>query len=210
MDLATMITRFKTALAGQADDESNAAITARLNAVYRYTIPDIVSGFLTDDHWSITTASGTTSYPFPDYVHSVRDGVQNEDGTLLTVWWEAARFLYEMGGEDVWAASSDKPSDIAFVVSDGVRAAFFYPNPDAAYEIWVPIRSYGKADLTSSGLTNHTHAQAVVAGAAFEYAEDDTLDEIAAKEGARFMRFVGQLRSRSMVMPQEPMRARTF
>ena len=214
MDQATMRTTFKTRLAQLGDTQSEAQIDVYLNRAYRWTIPDLVPGFLTNDKWDIATTTASTSYEFPDYVHSIHGGSQHYDGNALTEWFDSEAFFFNTGGVTAWAASSGKPTDILFDQAAGARVVAVYPNSDqvapAAYQIKVGIRAYGQSDIATDGIVNETHAMAVVSAAVLNFAEDYNLDEIAARENGRFVRRIGLLKSRSLNMPQEYIPQRTF
>jgi len=199
-----MRTQFKAQLAGLAASEADVDIDVLLNGAYQFTIPDDVSGFITDGEWTITTVAGTGSYAYPSTVHSVRMEAPDLDDTYYLsyntrpeLFWHAYKRV---------SAANARPTGALFYG----EVCELRPIPDAVYTVRVYARVYPAALTDPDGLTNRTHARAVVYAAAFEWAEQRDHEELMVKLAARYEAQKNALRSRSNNQPRERRPTRSF
>lgn len=202
MNLEQMRTKFKDQLAGMAASVEDGDIDTLLNRAYQFAIPEVVSGFLTEGEWTITTVAATGSYTMPVTVYSVRKEAPEIDDThYLGYYTRPERFWRTY--KRVSAANARPTGALFYGQTCELR-----PIPDAVYTVRVQARVYPSA-LTSDGLDNETHALAVVYGAAQEYAEDRSLN-VTAELAAKYQTKLGQLRTRSNNRPHERRVTRSF
>lgn len=204
MNLATMRLRFHERCHNVTDDLTDAAVDVWLNAEYSYAIPDDMPGSITDDGWVVATVASTKEYDYPDYVHSIRRGALIDDNPIK-MFFRAA----EMWARNTLSSTTESKPYAALFYNEKMT---LYPVPDGVYTISIPARCYPNdgttvSELVDAGLTNETHALAVVAGAAAEYLADLGDKEAAMEEYARRQMYMGRLRTRS-VSPPKGRRAR--
>lgn len=204
MNLVEMRAAFVTFLAGKAADASTVDVDAYLNSNYRYTIPSLISGFLTRGAADLAVTGTASVWPLPAHVHSVLPGATLYDGTPLDEYWTIEDFLSMAGGMTAWNASSGTPEAVGYTMFAGpigVLSAIFYPNANSTVAISVPIRAYPSSDLDTDDDLQRLHGLAVASGAALEFAEDHNLRDVAELAEKRFQRYVGLLQGRSDGFP---------
>ena len=202
MDQTTMRSDFQNRVAGLADDWTDGQIDAYLDAAYQYEIPDQVPGLLTDGDWTASTVASTQDYTYPATVHNVRPGARIDDRALLSYF--NPKIMWEFYDRTDTTSESEPYAALFYGTT-----MTLYPTPDAAYAVWVPARVYPSAGLTD-GLTNETHAEAVLAAAARKFALNHGLDEVAGREGQRLGYQTSLLRRRSLSAPRDPTYGVTF
>ena len=199
MNLETMRSRFNDRCANLADDLSDAEIDVLLNEQYSYAIPDDLPGVITEGEWVYTTAASTQAVDFPDYVHSIRRGAIIDDTQIKMIF----------RASEMWAryekSSTDESKPYAALFYEEKMTLF--PVPDAAYTVSIPIREYPNdgtnvSILTEDGLSNDSHAKAVISGAAAERLADSGDFEHAQAETSRRATYMKRLRTRSVSPPK--------
>ena len=212
MNAATMRQRFKDRVAGLASGLDDSAIDVYLNQVYQGTLPNIVDGMLSDGEWTKDTIAGTVEYQLPATVHSPRGQVY-VDGDPIPTYTRRDQFRALC---DADTTDTGKPQAALFYgggdSTEGTYIVRVYPAPPATvYTISGLARVYPSDTIAekTDGMDD-THALAVIARAVQEFALDNSLDEIAQREGQRFAPLLSQLRVRSNGQAQEARFRRTF
>jgi hypothetical protein len=211
MNAATMRQRLRTRVAGQADGWSDAQVDVLLNQIYRGTIPNLVDGMLSDGEWTKDTIAGMVEYQLPATVHSPRVPVYVDGVSIAT----SARRDQFWASYDADTTTTGPPQAALFYgggdSTEGTHMVRVYPVPDAVYTLTGAARVYPSDNIAekTNGMDD-THALAVIARAAQEFALDYSLDEIAKREGERFAALLSQLRVRSSGPAQEARFRRTF
>lgn len=210
MNLATMRSEFSKRVAGLDSALTSTDVDAYLNRAFRYTIPDKVHGMLSDGTWTFDTVASTVEYELPANVHTPRKPVY-VDGEPIETYTRREQFWW-----DYDADTTDTAEPRAALIYGGGDQTYarhlirFYPIPDAAYTITGGGRLYPAEDMTAATDLNPTHALAIVASAAQEFALDLSVDEIAQREGVRFLDKLSDLRTRSNGPARERRRRRTY
>jgi len=198
-----MRTEFKNQLAGLAESVSDGEIDVLLNRAFQFTIPEEVSGFLTEGEWTITTVAGTGSYAYPSTVYSVRKHQPELDDTYYLGWYSRPELFWDTYKRV--SAANTRPTGALFYG----ETCELRPIPDAVYTVRVQARVYPAALTDPDGLANETHALAVIYAASFEWAEVRSLD-FRAEIDARYRVKLDKMRTRSNNRSRERKRTRSF
>lgn len=204
MNLATIRSTFKKALAGLASAESDADIDALLNGAYQYTIPGDIPGEIVEGEWALETVAGTGEYAYPETVFSVKKAAPLID--------DKHRLGYYTRPEDFWwiyrrdDSNQRKPAGALFYANQ----VWLRPIPDDVYTVRIWIRERPAA-LTAAGIPDRDHALAVAYAAAFEFAADLDHDELMTKLSSRYNRKKSLLYTQSVsARPQQRLNVRSF
>jgi len=197
MDAATMRQKFRDRTHNLAGGLQDGQVDVYLNQVFRYTIPDKVDGMVSDGDWSIATVAAQQTYQMAINIHTPRypayvDGREVKTYTHQEQFW----WSYEKA-----STTTGKPTAILFhgggATSTVQHSITCWPIPDDVYTITGQARVYPTQGVADIGDLNDTHALAVVAGAAKDFAYDESEDVIVTREAGRFQELLIDLARRS-------------
>ncbi len=223
--LELMRARLSRRTGGLTDSLTNDEVDEYLDYIHKHKLPHKVPGYMHDGEWSFTTVADQEDYHLGTNavdggVHSVHGPVK-VDGDAVPTY---TRLDHWNEDHDPDSTGTGKPN-VALVYGtqnadrltetgslDGIGfsrpVVRVYPSPDAStYTVSGGGRLF--PTITFDGpdgaelLTDWTLVWAILAGAAQEFALDNSEDEMAQREGLRFAECLSSLRSRSLTPAQE-------
>ena len=220
MTLAVLRSRLSTRVGGLTEDLTSDEIDDYIVYAHKFLIPNKVDGYLIDAEWSQSTVVGQVDYDIGADAHSIYPPVRVDGDAVATFTrldhWNAD---HDPDGTDtgipdrvlIFGTKSATTNEVGF----SRPAIRVYPIPDATtYTLSSGGRAYPSIELdTSDGetlLTDWVLVNAILAGAAREFALDHNDDELAKRESMRFDEHISMLNQRSMTPAQERMYMRTF
>ena len=204
-----MIAKFKSRTSGMADALTDQQIDPYLNLYYQEIIPAEVDGPISEAVWSFTVTQGQTEVVIPDWVVSLNKAsfwfeTSANDLESLDVFRDFQRFEQYYPGRILGAQARPKA---VLIYADKV---YLHAPADGTYTIKCQCRGGSPTGIDqTTGITKELFANAVVAGAAFEYLTEQEDLEGASREFEHYTRFLDLMRHRykAYYEPRRPKRS---
>lgn len=188
MNLAQMRASLAAKVGLGESDFSEADLDRALNQIWRYAIPDRLSGATVRGLRTFATVAGQDTYDldvvFPGEIRAAQCPVVLATGRLA-FYSDPAAFWADYDAADT---AQGTPTG---VLASG-RRLVLRPTPNAVLSVYVQCLSY-RAALTADGIADDREAGVVLAGAAELVALDLGMDDIASRMNARHETGIGQL-----------------